>query len=76
MGAKIREIGPGLAGTHLHYHDVEEEWAYVLSGRGRLKLGPLTLPVHSGHFAAYAHHIFLATLDVRFHNLQTQFPAH
>ncbi len=53
MGVKTREIQPGLAGTHLHFHDVEEEWAYVLSGQGRVRIGPLTLPVRAGHFAAF-----------------------
>jgi uncharacterized cupin superfamily protein len=53
MGVKIREIDPGLAGTHLHFHDVEEEWAYVLSGRGRVKIGPQSLPVRAGHYAAF-----------------------
>ena len=54
MGAKIREVEPGMAGTHLHFHDVEEEWSYVLSGRGRVKIGPLDLSVLAGHFAAFA----------------------
>ncbi len=53
MGVKIREVQPRRAGTHLHFHDVEEEWTYVLSGRGRVKIGPLTLPVRRGHFAAF-----------------------
>ncbi len=53
MGVKIREVPPGRAGTHFHYHDVEEEWAYVLSGSGRLRIGPLTMPVRAGSFAAF-----------------------
>lgn len=53
MGAKIREIPPGRAGTHLHFHDLEEEWAYVLSGRGTVRIGPLVIPVRAGHFAGF-----------------------
>ena len=53
MGVKIREIPPGLAGTHLHFHDVEEEWAYVLSGQGRVRIGPLTLAVCRDDFVAF-----------------------
>ena len=54
MGVKIREIEPGHSGTHLHYHEVEEEWAFVLSGRGRLRLGPHEIAVRAGHFAGFA----------------------
>jgi len=53
MGVKIREIPPGLTGTHLHFHDLEEEWAYVLAGRGIVRIGPLSLPVRSGSFTAF-----------------------
>jgi uncharacterized cupin superfamily protein len=53
MGVRIREIQPGVAGTHFHFHDVEEEWAFVLSGHGRVRIGPLTLPVRSGSFAGF-----------------------
>jgi uncharacterized cupin superfamily protein len=65
MGVKIREIQPGLTGTHLHFHDVEEEWAYVLSGQGSVRIGPLTLPVCGGDFVGFPpgprpHH-FIAT---------------
>ncbi len=67
MGVKVREIRPGYAGTHLHFHDTEEEWAYILSGRGRVRIGPLTIPVRPGHFVAHppgpSPHHFLAEGD-------------
>ena len=50
MGVRVREIEPGHAGTHLHFHDTEEEWAFVLSGHGRFRLGPESIPVQAGHF--------------------------
>jgi quercetin 2,3-dioxygenase len=53
MGVHQRTVSPGLAGTIRHFHSVEEEWAYVLSGQGKLRLGPLTLEVRAGHFAAF-----------------------
>jgi len=34
MGVHVRYIEPGYAGTHRHFHSVEEEWTYVLAGRG------------------------------------------
>ena len=52
MGVKVREISPGMAGSHLHFHDSEEEWSYVLSGQGRLRLGPLSLSVRASDFVA------------------------
>ncbi|MGD8339695.1 MAG: cupin domain-containing protein [Gammaproteobacteria bacterium] len=53
MGVHVRTVAPGFAGTNRHFHTVEEEWAFVLSGRGSLRLGPLTLPVGPGHFAGF-----------------------
>lgn len=53
MGVKLREIASGCAGTHLHFHDVEEEWAYVLSGRGHVRVGELVRPVRAGSFAGF-----------------------
>ncbi len=67
MGVRVREAEPGHAGTLLHYHDTEEEWVWVLAGRGRLKLGPHSIPVWAGHFASFppapAPHHFLAEGD-------------
>lgn len=53
MGVHVRTVPPGLAGTNRHFHTVEEEWAYVLSGRGKLRIGPLTVDVGPGHFAGF-----------------------
>ncbi len=67
MGVWLRAIEPGLAGTYRHFHTVEEEWVYLLSGRGLVRIGPLTLPVRAGHFVAFPpgprpHH-FLSSED-------------
>ena len=53
MGVHLRVIEPGMAGTPRHFHTVEEEWAYVLSGRGVVRIGPHRLPVRSGSFAGF-----------------------
>jgi uncharacterized cupin superfamily protein len=64
MGVGVREIDPGLAGTHRHFHELEEEWVYVLSGEGQVRLGPHRLPVRAGSFVGFppgpAPHHFLA----------------
>jgi len=67
MGVSVRSVDPGFAGTNRHFHTVEEEWSYVLSGRGTLRIGPLRFAVRAGHFAAFPigprpHH-FLAEGD-------------
>lgn len=53
MGVWLRSIPPGHAGTNRHYHEVEEEWAYVLSGTGAVRIGPLRIDVRPGHFVGF-----------------------
>ncbi len=53
MGVSVRSVEPGFAGTNRHFHSVEEEWSYVLTGRGTLRIGPLRIEVRAGHFAAF-----------------------
>lgn len=53
MGVHARSVEPGMAGTHRHFHTVEEEWAYVLSGRGSVRIGPQRLPVTAGCFIGF-----------------------
>jgi uncharacterized cupin superfamily protein len=53
MGVHVRSIEPGFAGTHRHCHTVEEEWSYVLSGRGSVRIGPLRISVKPGHFVGF-----------------------
>jgi uncharacterized cupin superfamily protein len=53
MGVHVRAVAPGFAGTNRHFHTAEEEWTYVLTGRGRLRIGPLEFSVGPGHFAGY-----------------------
>lgn len=53
MGVWHRTVQPGFAGTHRHFHEVEEEWAYVLAGTGVVRIGPHRIPVRAGSFAAF-----------------------
>src|SRR5262249_24775035 len=67
MGVQLRTIDPGMAGTNRHFHVVEEEWVYVLSGCGMVRIGPHRLPVRAGSFVGFPpgprpHH-FLAAGD-------------
>ena len=53
MGVHVRAIEPGFAGTNRHFHTVEEEWSYVLAGRGTVRIGPLRIAVHAGTFVGF-----------------------
>ncbi len=53
MGVHARTIEPGKAGTNRHFHLVEEEWAYVLSGHGIVRIGPHRLAVRAGSFVGF-----------------------
>jgi uncharacterized cupin superfamily protein len=53
MGVHVRAIEPGFAGTNRHFHTVEEEWAYVLAGKGTVRIGPLRIAVREGSFVGF-----------------------
>ena len=53
MGVNLRTIQPGMAGSNRHFHTVEEEWVYVLSGSGAVRIGLQRLPVRSGSFVGF-----------------------
>lgn len=67
MGVHLRTIESGMAGTNRHFHTVEEEWVYVLSGRGTVRIGPHRIAIRAGSFVGFPpgprpHH-FLAQGD-------------
>jgi len=68
MGVSERTVQPGDLGSKRHFHTVEEEWVYVLSGEGTARIGPLSIPVRAGHFVGYPPgprpHCFRATGSV------------
>jgi uncharacterized cupin superfamily protein len=53
MGVWVRSFEPGLAGTHRHFHEVEEEWAYVISGSGVVRIGAHRVDLRAGHFVGF-----------------------
>ena len=53
MGVGLRSVVPGFASTHRHFHTVTEEWLYVLSGSGEVRIGPHRVGVHPGHFVGF-----------------------
>jgi uncharacterized cupin superfamily protein len=53
MGVGVRAVEPGFSGTNRHFHSVEEEWSFVLCGRGTLRIGPHRIAVSAGSFAGF-----------------------
>lgn len=53
MGVALRVVQPGWAGTNRHFHEVEEEWTYVLSGVGTVRVGPHRIAVRAGSFVGF-----------------------
>jgi uncharacterized cupin superfamily protein len=53
MGVALRTVPPGFASTHRHYHEIEEEWAYVLAGSGTVRIGPDRIGVRPGSFVGF-----------------------
>lgn len=52
-GVHLVRIAPGSASSELHNHEMEEEWVYVLSGRGLACIGEERFEVAPGDFLAY-----------------------
>jgi uncharacterized cupin superfamily protein len=61
-GVNVIRIPPGKESFVHHVHLVDEEWMYVLSGRGELRIGDERFDVGPGDFAGFpprthAHHL-------------------
>ncbi len=52
-GANLLRIPPGKESFVHHVHHVDEEWMYVLSGRGELRIGDERFEVGPGDFAGF-----------------------
>lgn len=61
-GVNVIRIPPGKESFLHHVHLVDEEWMYVLSGKGELRIGDERFEVGPGDFAGFpprthAHHL-------------------
>ena len=52
-GVNIARVPPGKESFLPHRHEREEEWLYVLSGRGVVEIDGEDLPVSAGDFVAF-----------------------
>lgn len=48
LGVVLNCLAPGSVGCPFHWHALEDEIFYVLSGRGRLRYGDATRPIGPG----------------------------
>lgn len=50
LGVSLARIPPGKESFSLHVHSLQEEWIYVLSGEGHVRLDEHELPIRAGDF--------------------------
>ena len=53
IGVHLVRLPPGHASTEHHYHDADEEFLYVLSGRGIARIGEDRFEVEPGDFMGF-----------------------
>lgn len=53
VGIHLVRLSPGRESTQFHYHDADEEFLYVLSGRGIAEIGDARYEVGPGDFMGF-----------------------
>ncbi len=53
IGIHLVRLPPGRESTELHYHDSDEEFLYILSGRGIAEIGDERFEVGPGDFMGF-----------------------
>lgn len=53
LGVHLVRLESGRDSTQFHFHDTDEEFLYILSGRGIAEIGEQRLPVGAGDFMAF-----------------------
>jgi len=53
LGVHIVTLAPGRESTQFHFHDADEEFIYVLSGRGVAEIGDDTFEIGAGDFMGF-----------------------
>jgi uncharacterized cupin superfamily protein len=54
IGLHIVRVEPGRESTQFHYHDADEEFLYILQGRGIAEIGDERFEVGAGDFMGFA----------------------
>lgn len=53
IGVHLVRVAPGDATTEFHFHHQDEEWVYILSGRGIAEIGDERFEVSAGDFMGF-----------------------
>jgi uncharacterized cupin superfamily protein len=53
LGANVMELPPGAVSVPFHFHCLNEESIYVISGTGIARIGDQRVPVRAGDWIAY-----------------------
>lgn len=53
LGISLARVPPGRESFALHVHTRQEEWIYVVSGRGHVRLDQRELPIEAGDFVGF-----------------------
>ena len=53
MGVHLVRLAPGHDSSELHYHEEDEEFIYVISGRGTTQIGEAVYDIGPGDFMAF-----------------------
>lgn len=53
VGVSLARVPPGKESFALHVHSVQEEWIYVVSGRGHVRIDDDELPIGPGDFVGF-----------------------
>ena len=54
MGVHLVRLAPGDTSTEFHTHNCEEEFVYILSGRGIVEIGTRKVKIGPGDFMGFA----------------------
>jgi uncharacterized cupin superfamily protein len=53
LGISMARVPPGKQSFPLHVHSIQEEWIYVLSGEGHVRIDGEDLPIRAGDFVGF-----------------------
>jgi uncharacterized cupin superfamily protein len=53
LGVHLVRLRPGHVSTVYHFHHQDEEWIYILSGRGIAEIGDETMEIGPGDFMGF-----------------------
>jgi uncharacterized cupin superfamily protein len=53
QGVSMARVPPGKESFVLHAHTLQEEWVYVLQGRGHVQFGDALVAIESGDFIGF-----------------------